>query len=132
LELDLDRCKLKKEGKEIHLSRIEFRLLEYLMKHKGVALTHPTRLRAIWGPEYSHELEYLRTYIRLLRKKIEDVPAKPAYIVTENWLGYRFREPAERAIGKPGTSLTIGDSSSKQRNRSDVPVIDRTGRHGPK
>ena len=102
LELDLDHRTLRKAGEEIHLSPIEFDLLQYLMQHKEVPLEHPKLLRAIWGPEYGHELEYLRTYIRLLRKKIEDNPTQPQYILTEPWLGYRFRDPSEPQ-GKPST-----------------------------
>ena len=53
-------------------------------------------LRPVWGVEYGGELEYLRTYVRTLRKKIEKVPAKPEYIVNEPWVGYRFRTPGDR------------------------------------
>lgn len=94
LELDLEHRTLRKAGEEIHLSPIEFNLLQYLMQNQDVPLDHTKLLRTIWGPEYGHELEYLRTYIRLLRRKIEDNPAKPEYITTEPWMGYRFRAPA--------------------------------------
>jgi two-component system KDP operon response regulator KdpE len=94
LELDLAHRILQKSGREIHLSPIEFNLLEYLMRNQEVPLDHSKLLRAIWGPEYGNELEYLRTYIRLLRRKIEDDPTKPEYILTEPWLGYRFRDPS--------------------------------------
>jgi two-component system, OmpR family, KDP operon response regulator KdpE len=63
------------------------------MKNEGVTLAHAKLLRAIWGPEYGEELEYLRSYVRSLRKKIEDDPAHPKYLVTEPWLGYRFASP---------------------------------------
>jgi two-component system KDP operon response regulator KdpE len=92
LEMDRTSRILRKCGEQIHLSPIEFNLLQYLMENPEVPLDHTKLLRAIWGPEYGHELEYLRTYIRLLRRKIEDDPAKPEYITTEPWLGYRFRE----------------------------------------
>jgi two-component system KDP operon response regulator KdpE len=94
LELDLVHRILQKSGEEIHLSPIEFNLLEYLMRNQDVPLDHSKLLRAIWGPEYGHELEYLRTYIRLIRRKIEDDPTNPKYILTEPWLGYRFRGPS--------------------------------------
>ena len=94
LELDLAHRILQKSGREIHLSPIEFDLLTYLMRNRDVALDHSKLLRTIWGPEYGNELEYLRTYIRLLRRKIEDDPTKPEYILTEPWLGYRFRDPS--------------------------------------
>ena len=98
LELDLTRRTLRKSGAEIHLSPIEFNLLQYLMENADIPLDHTKLLRAIWGPEYGHELEYLRTYIRLLRRKIEDDPAKPQYITTEPWLGYRFREVSSHEV----------------------------------
>jgi two-component system KDP operon response regulator KdpE len=101
LELDLERRRLSRGGEEIHLSPREFDLLGFLMKNQGVPLTHVKLLRAIWGPEYGNELEYLRSYIRMLRKKIEDDPAKPSYILTEPWVGYRFHNPSDPDSPKP-------------------------------
>jgi two-component system KDP operon response regulator KdpE len=95
LELDLDRHTLKRSGEEIHLSPKEFELLAFLMKNQDVPLTHVKLLRAIWGAEYGGELEYLRSYIRMLRKKIEDDPAQPDYILTDPWVGYRFHNPSD-------------------------------------
>jgi two-component system KDP operon response regulator KdpE len=97
LELNLEHRVLRKSGQEIRLSPIEFNLLQYLMQNQDVPVDHSNLLRAIWGPEYGHELEYLRTYIRLIRRKIEDDPAKPQYILTEPWLGYRFRDPSSHS-----------------------------------
>jgi len=93
VEIDLERRTLKKGGEPIHVSPTEFNLLAYLMERRDVPVTHSTLLQAIWGPEYGGELEYLRTYIRTLRRKIEDNPSRPQYLVTEPWLGYRFRDP---------------------------------------
>lgn len=95
LELDLQRRLLKRRGEEIHLSPTEFDLLALMMKNQGAPLTHVKLLRTIWGPEYGGELEYLRSYVRMLRKKIESDPAKPEYILTEPWVGYRFRNPSD-------------------------------------
>lgn len=95
LKLDVERRLVWKAGEEIRLSPKEFDLLAYLMKNQGAPLTHLNLLRAVWGPEYGHELEYLRTYVRMLRKKIEDDPARPQYILTEPWVGYRFRNPSD-------------------------------------
>jgi len=95
LELDLDHRILRKSHAEIHLSPTEFDLIAYLFRHPGAPLTHAQLLRAVWGPEYGNELEYLRSYIRMLRKKIEDDPARPQYILTEPWVGYRFRNPSD-------------------------------------
>ena len=94
LELDLIARVLRKSGEEVHLSPIEFNLLEYFMRNRGIPLDHSKLLRTVWGPEYGNEIEYLRTYIRLVRRKIEDDPAKPEYITTEPWQGYRFRGPS--------------------------------------
>jgi two-component system KDP operon response regulator KdpE len=95
LKIDLDRRILWKAGEEIHLSPKEFDLMSLLMKNQGAPLTHAKLLRSIWGPEYGGELEYLRSYVRMLRKKIENDPAKPEYILTEPWVGYRFRNPTD-------------------------------------
>jgi two-component system KDP operon response regulator KdpE len=94
LELDPEHRTVRRAGKELHFSPIEFDLLQYLMRHPDIPIEHSKLLRAIWGPEYGHELEYLRTYIRLIRRKIEENPARPEYIITEPWQGYRFRNPS--------------------------------------
>jgi two-component system, OmpR family, KDP operon response regulator KdpE len=95
LAMDLHRRILWRSGKQVHLSPKEFELLAYMMQNQGAPLTHVKLLRSVWGPEYGNELEYLRSYVRMLRKKIEDDPAKPDYILTEPWVGYRFRNPSE-------------------------------------
>jgi len=95
LEIHFTNRILWRNGEQIHLSPKEFDLLAYMMKHIGAPLPHAKLLHAIWGPEYGGELEYLRTYIRGLRKKIEKDPAEPQYILTEPWLGYRFTNPAD-------------------------------------
>jgi two-component system KDP operon response regulator KdpE len=95
LELDAGRRLLMKNGVEVHLSPKEFDLLAYLFQHQGAPVMHARLLRAVWGPEFGGELEYLRSYVKMLRKKIEDDPAHPEYILTEPWVGYRFRNPAD-------------------------------------
>jgi len=100
LKMDFGHRLVWKGSEEIRLSPKEFDLLSYLWKNQGAPLTHTKLLRAVWGPEYGNELEYLRTYVRMLRKKIEDDPAKPCYILTEPWVGYRFRNPSDdEAVG---------------------------------
>jgi len=94
LDLDVEHGVLRKAGGEIHLAPKELELMTFFMRHQGVPLTHARLLRAVWGPEYGNELEYLRSYVRMLRKKIEDEPATPEYILTEPWVGYRFRNPS--------------------------------------
>jgi two-component system, OmpR family, KDP operon response regulator KdpE len=95
LELELEHRVLRKAGEEIHLSPKEFELLAFLMRHKDVPVTHARLLRAVWGPEHGNEADYLRSYVKTLRKKIEDDPSRPAYILTEPWVGYRMRDPAD-------------------------------------
>jgi two-component system, OmpR family, KDP operon response regulator KdpE len=95
LELDLERRTLRRAGLEVHLSPIEFSLLAYLMQHADTPIEHGKLLRTIWGPEYGCELEYLRTYIKRLRKKIENDAMHPEYLLTVPWMGYRFCSSAE-------------------------------------
>jgi two-component system, OmpR family, KDP operon response regulator KdpE len=96
LRLDLEGRQMWKRGELVPLSHKQFDLLALLMKNPGAPLTHIQLLCGVWGPEYGSELEYLRTYVRMLRQKIEDDPARPQYIVTEPWVGYRFQDPSER------------------------------------
>ncbi len=95
LEVDTERRLVRKNGFEVHLSPKEFDLLAYLFQRQGGPIMHARLLQAVWGPEYGGELEYLRSYIKMLRKKIEDDPARPEYIITEPWVGYRFRNPSD-------------------------------------
>jgi two-component system KDP operon response regulator KdpE len=101
LELDPGRRLLLKNGVEVHLSPKEFDLLVYLFQHQGAPVMHARLLQAVWGPEFGGELEYLRSYVKMLRKKIEDDPAHPEYILTEPWVGYRFRNPADPESPSP-------------------------------
>jgi len=68
----------------------ELDLLYFLVTHPNVVLPHDQLLQAVWGPDYGDEVEYLRVFINQLRKKIEPDPARPRFILTEPWLGYRF------------------------------------------
>ena len=77
-------------GKPVHLTPKEFEVLHYLMMHAGEPIPHARLLKSVWGPEYGAELEYLRTFIRQLRKKIEDDPSNPQYLLTDAYIGYRF------------------------------------------
>jgi two-component system KDP operon response regulator KdpE len=92
LELDPVKYRVMKRGRSIHLTPKEFEVLHYLMMHAGEPIPHARLLKSVWGPEYGSELEYLRTFVRLLRKKIEDDPANPQYILTDAYVGYRFNE----------------------------------------
>jgi two-component system, OmpR family, KDP operon response regulator KdpE len=92
IELDPPRRLVRKAGELVHLTPKEFDLVRYLMAHAGLPITHARLLHAVWGPEYGGELEYLRTFVRQLRKKLEDDPADPTYLLTDSHLGYRFAE----------------------------------------
>jgi two-component system KDP operon response regulator KdpE len=95
LKLSVERRRLWKRGEEVRLSPTEFDLLAFLMQHQGALITHRKLLQAVWGPDYGTELNYLRSYVRMLRKKIEDDPAAPRYVLTEASLGYRFCNPSD-------------------------------------
>jgi two-component system KDP operon response regulator KdpE len=95
LEIDLPGHCVRKAGELLHLTPTEFDVLALLMRKRGAPVAHAKLLRAVWGPEYGTELDYLRSYIRALRKKIEDDPARPKYIITEPWVGYRFCDPSD-------------------------------------
>jgi two-component system KDP operon response regulator KdpE len=83
---------VRKLGEHVHLTPREFDLLLHLMSHPGLPVCHGRLLSLVWGPDYSSQVEYLRTFVRQLRRKLEDNPAEPRYILTENQLGYRFAE----------------------------------------
>ena len=100
IELDPARRLVRKAGDPVHLTPKEFDLLRYLMAHAGLPMMHARLLHAVWGPEYGGELEYLRTFVRQLRKKIEDDPAEPAYLLTDSHIGYRFAEAKPEPVGK--------------------------------
>jgi two-component system, OmpR family, KDP operon response regulator KdpE len=102
LELDINRHLLYRQGEIVHLTPTEFELLALLMRNHGVPVTHAKLLRSVWGPEYGTELEYLRSFVKTLRQKVEDDPAKPKYIVTEPWVGYRFCNPLDESPAAPG------------------------------
>lgn len=104
LEMDHRSHWVRKAGSLVHLTPKEFALLALLMRNRGTPVTHAKLLRAIWGPEYGTELDYLRSFVRTLRKKIEDDPAQPRYILTEPWVGYRFSDPAESEASFNGNS----------------------------
>jgi two-component system KDP operon response regulator KdpE len=91
ISLDADRRRVEKRGEQIHLAPKEFETLRYLMQHAGRPVRHERLLAAVWGPLYGTEREYLRVIVNQLRKKIEDDPSHPAYILTESHIGYRFR-----------------------------------------
>ena len=86
---------VNRSGQPIHLTRKEYDILYYLMTHAGRAVTYGKLLTSVWGPDYRQEVDYLRTFVRQLRKKIEDDPSNPRYLLTDAYVGYRFAEAPE-------------------------------------
>jgi two-component system KDP operon response regulator KdpE len=78
-----------------HLTPKELDLLRYLTQHANEAVPHRELLQAVWGPDYGDQVDYLRVFIKNLRKKIEQNPERPEYITTEPWVGYRFNGSVE-------------------------------------
>ena len=99
LTIDFESRQLTARGKDVHLTPKEFDVLKHLVANIGKPLSHRRLLQAVWGPEYGDETENLRVVINQLRKKIENDPAHPKYILTEPWVGYRFQAP-KAAAGK--------------------------------
>jgi two-component system KDP operon response regulator KdpE len=93
-EIRLDPVKrlVTKGGQPVHLTRKEFDILHCLMSRAGRVVTYAKLLSAVWGVDFREEVEYLRTFVRQLRKKIEDDPAKPIYLLTDVYVGYRFAD----------------------------------------
>lgn len=88
--IDLALRTVKKNNELVKLTQTEYNLLALLMKNEGKVLTHQFLLRAIWGPTYIDQSQYLRVFIAQLRKKIEDDSNNPSHIITESGIGYRF------------------------------------------
>ncbi len=95
LTLHPTRRLVQKAGFTIHLTPKEFDLLHYLMAHPGLPIMHSRLLQAVWGPQYSGQVEYLRSFVRQLRKKLDDDAARPRYLLTDAHVGYRFVDPGE-------------------------------------
>ena len=90
LQVDFDTRRVRVAGREVRLTPKEFELLRNLVANAGKPVPHRELLQSVWGPDYGEETEYLRVFINQLRKKIEPDPAKPQYVLTEPWVGYRF------------------------------------------
>jgi len=93
LEINFNLRRVTVGTREARLTPKEFDLLQYFVAHPNVPIPHTKLLQSVWGPDYGGEVEYLRVFINQLRKKIEKNPSDPKYLVTEPWVGYRFRFP---------------------------------------
>lgn len=91
LRIDLAQRQVHRDGAEVHLTPLEFRLLAALVRNGGRVVTQKQLLHEVWGPEYTDAAHYLRIYMQHLRHKLEDDPARPRYLLTEPGVGYRLR-----------------------------------------
>jgi two-component system KDP operon response regulator KdpE len=98
IQIDLTNRLVKKKGEVLKLTNTEYSLLALFMRNEGKVLTHQFLLRAIWGPGYIHQSQYLRVFVAQLRKKIEDDPNRPVYLLTESGVGYRFVGSANKTV----------------------------------
>ncbi len=92
LSVDLQRRHVHVEGKKIHLTPTEFKLLVVLMENAGRVVTQRDLLEQVWGEQYVDDIYYPRVYISQLRRKIEPDVSNPVYILTEHRIGYRFEK----------------------------------------
>jgi two-component system KDP operon response regulator KdpE len=92
LKLDQEARRVYRGSREIHLTPIEYKLLSLLMRNAGKVVTHRQILKEVWGPHDIHETHYLRVFMATLRRKIEDEPARPRFLLTETGVGYRFHD----------------------------------------
>ncbi|WP_151992863.1 two-component system response regulator KdpE [Buttiauxella massiliensis] len=90
ISVDLANRRITRDGAEIHLTPIEFRLLATLINNHGKVLTQRQLLNQVWGPNAVEHSHYLRIYMGHLRQKLENDPARPAHLLTETGIGYRF------------------------------------------
>ncbi len=90
LTVDLNLRRVTIRNEEVKLTPTEYDVLKVLIQHAGRVLTHKQLLKAVWGNEYGEDTHYVRVYIGQLRRKIEDDPARPRYIITESGVGYRL------------------------------------------
>ncbi len=109
IEVQPARRTVRKSGHPIRLTPKEYDILHYLMAHAGRAVTYGKLLASVWGAEYRDEVDYLRTFVRQLRKKIEDDPSNPVYLVTDPCVGYRFCEeiPSIRRDDPPLSEMVL-------------------------
>ena len=96
LTIDFAARSVSNGAKSAHLTPKELELLRYLTQHAPRAVPHRELLQAVWGPDYGDQVDYLRVFIKSLRKKIEANPDEPEFIGTEPWVGYRFNVEPER------------------------------------
>jgi len=93
--IDFDERTVLRGNMSTHLTPKELDLLRYMVQHPNQALSHRELLQAVWGPDYGDQVDYLRVFVKNLRKKMEPNPEQPQYITTEPWVGYRLKGNVE-------------------------------------
>ena len=95
IEIDFAQHRVTVDGEAVKLTPTEYRLLAYMASNANRVVMHRELLRAVWGPEYGEETEYLRVYMRYLRQKLEPDPSDPRYLLTQPGAGYMLHQPDE-------------------------------------
>jgi two-component system, OmpR family, KDP operon response regulator KdpE len=90
VRIDFEKRRAARDGVEVHLTPIEFRLLAHLARHRDMVVTHRQLLTEVWGPTHAGHTHYLRIYMRQLREKLEADPVRPKHLLTETGVGYRL------------------------------------------
>ena len=112
IRLEPVRRLVTRRGQAVHLTRKEFDILHCLMSRAGRVVTYAKLLTAVWGAECREEVEYLRTFVRQLRKKIEDDPSNPLYLLTDVYVGYRFADA--QMFQDAAAAETVGAASDAE------------------
>ena len=92
LVIDFEKRRVTVDGRDVHLTPIEYKLLTLLVENRGKVLTHSFINKQVWGYEYTEDSQSLRVFMANIRRKIEKNTAKPRYIMTEVGVGYRFAD----------------------------------------
>ena len=95
ISIDLVQRQVKKNGKDVHLTPIEYRLLTVLIRYTEKVLTHKQLLNEVWGKGHNHQEHYVRIFMSNLRQKLEDNPSRPNYFLTEIGVGYKLHIPKD-------------------------------------
>jgi two-component system KDP operon response regulator KdpE len=105
VRIDLARREVSRDGQQVHLTPLEYKLLATLIRYAGRVVTHRQLLKEVWGPGAANETQYLRVYMAQLRHKIERDPARPTLLLTESGVGYRLAS---------GPALTQGPETQQR------------------
>jgi two-component system KDP operon response regulator KdpE len=114
IRLEPVKRNVTKRGQPVRLTRKEFDILHCLMIRAGRVVTYSRLLSAVWGADCREEVEYLRTFVRQLRKKIEDDPSNPLYLLTDVYVGYRFAD-----VQMFQEETTVGANQTDKADKSD-------------